>query len=350
MTRRCRRCRRRGVAQSRWGEPLPDVLVQLVFTEGLPADARARCGSVCRAWADALLRGADAWRCWTRVDLSVESGVTCAVGDEALEGAAALARGRLQELDVRNKENRVNFVTVGALRRVMRDNSAHLRQLTVGAVVDREVLQPAHLRQLLDAAGPALQELVPRTVHCGGFFDAPEDDLLPLLRGAPPFGRVRVDTLCVQLHLDADDLAQLAAAVATAQQTHTLRLSGLRSVEPAALDALVDALLAPTCRVEALSLEQCDGVPPTCLPAVARLLAGGGALSAVHLRGLYFLFIGASDADTEACCAALRRSTLTSVHLQDVGLARQQRDALYAACSAAAAAAAPRLRHVDIRI
>ena len=55
------------------------------------------------------------------------------------------------------------------------------------------------------------------------------------------------------------------------------------------------------------------------------------------------LFHGASEAEVEAVCAALRRSTLVGVHLDYVGLTRQHRDALRAA-----AAAAPRLRDVSI--
>ena len=90
-------------AASRWGEPLPDFLVQLVFVERLPTDARVRCALVCRAWAHALLRGADAWRCWTALDLSRGGGVTCRVHDAELAGAAALARGRLQSLDLSDR-------------------------------------------------------------------------------------------------------------------------------------------------------------------------------------------------------------------------------------------------------
>ena len=75
---------------------LPLPIVMHIF-EALPADARALCGCVCRAWREHLLAGPDAARLWwTHLDLSLTSGMTCTRGDAALAGATALARGGLE--------------------------------------------------------------------------------------------------------------------------------------------------------------------------------------------------------------------------------------------------------------
>ena len=338
-------------AQSRWGEPLPQFLIQLVFVQHLPADARARAGSVCRAWAHALLTGPDAWRCWTALDLSHGSGLSLCVGYfelvTVLAGAAALARGRLQELSV-------NYYSRNVCR-VMRDNSEHLRLLAVGNLDDNDCsMELFSLRQLLAEAGPALRTLQVRYISC----NVDNADLLPLLRAEPPFSPVRVDSLTVHLSEEwrqysaeeeevlprrrhGANMRPFADAVATTA-VRMLCLTGVHDVEPPVLEVLAGALLAPECRVEKLRMSNGNG--SHFLHVLARLLAGdGGALEEVHADASADLFNGASEEEMEAVCAALRRSTLTSVELCEVGLSSEQCGALREA-----AAAGPQLRDIYI--
>ena len=112
------------------------------------------------------------------------------------------------------------------------------------------------------------------------------------------------------------------AASAAAVAFVGFQLNDIQWAEPAALEALVDALLARTCRVEKLALHHGFNLSPAYLPAVARLVAGhdGAALKSVNVGLGEWLFRDASAADVEVVCAALRRTTLTHVRLHGVGL------------------------------
>ena len=333
-----------------WFVVLPEVVLFLVFA-ALPADARAGCASVCRAWAHILLRGADAWRFWTRLDLSGGSGVTCTKSDAALAGAAALARGRLQELNLSKRGERPqnrDGITLGAVLGVLR-GSPELRELALDGVDGGGGLDSDALHELLTAAPPTLRRLDAESVSCGSSASS-----LPLLRAEPPFGPLRVDWLAIRCRIESPDeilesvgttagATSLAAALAHAC-VGELCLQTVLWFEPDALEALADALLAPTCRVGKLIAWAGAGLSPAYLPALARLLAGrdGAALSKVTVYRCPSLFEGASPEEVEAVCAALRRSTLTHVQLLEVGLTEQGEDAL-----SQAAAATPRL-HLEI--
>ena len=318
-----------------WFVVLPEVVLFLVFA-ALPADARAGCASVCRAWAHILLRGADAWRFWTRLDLSGGSGVTCTKSDAALAGAAALARGRLQELDLSNRgalEDR-DGIMLHALRRVLR-GSPELRELALDGISLLNYTSPGQLEDLLTAA-PSLQRLDAACVCCDTASES-----LPVLRAEPPFGPLRTQYL--EIAYDDDEFRdafhetpylteepgeslgtvvgarRFGAALAHAW-VRELNLRGMTWAEPAALDALTDALLARTCRVEQLVLDGKsipEGRAGAFLPALARLLAGrdGAALTKVRVYASTFLFAAASAADVQEVCAALRGTALTHVEL-----------------------------------
>ena len=201
------------------------------------------------------------------------------------------------------------------------------------------------LQQLLAAAPPTLQCL-----HADLLCDSTASSLPPL-RGEPPFGPLRMRRLGIICTYDQPNegiggvtgARRFGAAVAHAW-VRELCMCGFKHVKPAALEALADALLARTCRVEKLTLWSIAGLSPAYLPALARLLAGrdGAALSKVTVYRCPSLFEGASPEEVEAVCAALRRSTLTHVQLLEVGLTEQGEDAL-----SQAAAATPRL-HLEI--
>lgn len=74
---------------------LPPVLQRAVMTR-LPADAKARCACVCRAWRAALQEPS----LWQDLDLSPSSGVTCRKTVEMVAAVAARASGTLRTLNV----------------------------------------------------------------------------------------------------------------------------------------------------------------------------------------------------------------------------------------------------------
>jgi hypothetical protein len=75
--------------------PLPHAVVLDIFAR-LPADVRARCALVCRGWRAVTSEPS----LWTRLNLSPSSGVSVAVTDAVLRGAAARAHDGLVWLDV----------------------------------------------------------------------------------------------------------------------------------------------------------------------------------------------------------------------------------------------------------
>ena len=320
---------------------LPRTVLIRVFA-ALPVDARAACARVCAPWREVLLRDADAWRLWTRLDLTRGSGVRCTVSEAAVVGAAALARGRLQELNLSGRGGTYNFrdnVTRAALSSVLR-SSPELRELAVNGIGRQNHLDPYTVQALAAEAPPTLQRL-----HVQGVLCYCADDSLPLLRAEPPFGSLSVQTLTLDIagedeaFIAVADARSFGAAVTNAR-LRELVVKDIKRAKPAALEVLVDALLARTCRVQLLEVWSSGSLTAACLPALTRLLAGGdgAALADVSFDACPSLFSGASAAAVEAACAALRCSTLTSVGLHGVGLTQQALAALRQA-----AAANPRL-------
>ena len=291
----------------------------------LPADARARCGTVCRALCWHALRGPDAWRLWTALDLSPSSGVTChACHGEycgTLVGAAALARGRLLTLVTPSAywQGDTDVALCGVLR-----GSPALLELTLDW---RSTSGLRTLEQLVRAAAPTLQQITLKgLVQCGA------DDVGKLLRREAPYAAVRVQRLQVNRQRGEAELGLVsamrpfAAAVVAHASLRELTLSLLTWAELAALETLVDAALAV--RLRRLHLEHCDGLTPAFLPPLARLLAApGSALEALDVSHCALL-AGASVADVIPLCDTLQRSaTLTRVTFEDAGLNLAQEDA-----------------------
>jgi hypothetical protein len=127
---------------------LPPALALRVFAR-VPADIRARCAAVCRAWRAALAEPA----AWARLDLSLSSGVPWRrLTDRALRAAAAKAAGRLAALDVRGASQRadVRRAVRGARRQRGRAAGA-ARQRVAAARGGRGVLerrQPAQKKDV----------------------------------------------------------------------------------------------------------------------------------------------------------------------------------------------------------
>jgi hypothetical protein len=128
--------------------PLPLAVVLHIFSL-LPVDCRLRCAEVCRGWRSVLLERS----LWTRLDLSVASGVRAPerVGhtlNALLRCASARARGHLQSLHVNT-----NVVTHAALVEVAVDNMGALRELhAYGESIDDLGFILAQVRSLVGAA------------------------------------------------------------------------------------------------------------------------------------------------------------------------------------------------------
>ena len=294
---------------------LPEPVALRIFAT-LPADDRARCGRVCRAWREQLITGPDAARLWTaRLDLSLSSGITCARGDATLEGAAALARGGLEALkltDDFDADERYTF-THAALLRVVAANQ-RLRDLVVRCCSGFKCMSLEQLQALLHAAGPDLQRLDV------GVATENETGARALLRREPPYGAVRVVQLVTNARAysslrTAAGVCAFAAAVAACASLRRLLLYEVHLETQAAIEALVDAVRSR--RLVALTLWRCSFTAGV-LPQLARLLADdGAALADLRVLQSNSLFATASEADVAAFCAALRRNvTLRTLMLR----------------------------------
>ena len=297
--------------------PLP---VELHIFALLPADARARAAAVCQAWRQVLTAGPSAWQLWTELDLSETSGVTRARSDAALEGAAALARGRLRTLKLRDfdgEEDPHDF-TYQALLRVVTAN-AGLEELTYSLINDE---RPAYMTvagvQKLLAAGPALQHLT--TDMATNVVAAAR----ALLRREPPYAAVRLHDFLISGESAASPLRSAAGVIAFAtdvaacESLRGLTLDYANLEAPAALAALVDAVLPLTF----CCLRKCTFASAVALPQLARLFADSRMmLKRLFIENSPTLFANVQEADIAALRDALAQSTtLEELNLTDVGL------------------------------
>jgi hypothetical protein len=291
---------------------LPPALVLHIFSL-LPVDARARCAAVSRGLRDVLSERS----AWARLDLSSSGGVTCAVTDAVLRGAASKAGGALAALDVSG----CGHVTFDALLAVVAANSGELRELCAGV---HEQFQPAttlhaaRVEQLLLAA-PLLRSFVANVVCDEALREDKNVNACRLLRNEPPFQALRVRRLFLDVGVRAPlaSLLALAAGVAAHASLAHLELVRAWCDSPAAVEAVVDAALA--CRLGKLVFVLCR-LTPVCAPALTRL-ASGGALTAllIHDWGTQLLDAAAAA----ALGAALRaNATLTSLSLHNVDVWR----------------------------
>jgi hypothetical protein len=309
--------------------PLPHGVVLDIFAR-LPSDARARAKLVSRGWnctlSDVSL--------WTRLDLSLSSGVRVAVTDAVLRGASGFARGSLTTLDV----SCCGAVTHEALRAVVADNAHTLAELRACHEHPNRpwgLLTTGNVETILNA------RVLDADVYCE------EQDwalMLRMMRCEPPFGPVRVHHLRVNCEAFAvAELQNALIAVCTHEWLSSFALYGAQLEDPTALDTVVDAALLR--HVRALSLHNC-GLTPACAPALARLL-GGEALTELLVKnemyGRQLL-----DAPAAALLAnALRaNSTLTTLSL---GAVRLWHDAAAAVALLGALTGHPSLRTLDIR-
>ena len=297
--------------------PLP---VALSIFALLPADARARAAAVCQAWRHALTAEPSAWKLWTELDLSEKSGITCARGDAALEGAAALARGRLRTLKLHEfgGSYKPHTVTDAALLRVVAAN-ARLEELTymrAGAA-----WATVEQLQALLAAAPALQRLAIGVIAYNAA------SARALLRREPPYAALRLDQLSLydtsaaSPLRTADGVIALAADVAACGSLRSLHVYHAALEAPAALEALVDAVLARGLLY--VHLYTCTFASAVALPQLARLLADGRSkLRTLRIQDCPTLFAAdQQQQEMAALCDALTKcNTLKRLYLKNGGL------------------------------
>jgi hypothetical protein len=194
--------------------PLPDDVALRILTL-IPADARARCAAVRRAWHAALAQPS----LWAHLNLSETSGVTLPVTDTLLRCVAAKARGELQTLDVTGCAS----LSLDALRGVFTANAASLRTARVsfalapvadgiGDAPFTTFFEPDNLESLL-AAAPALRELH-TDVLCA------VNEVPALLLAHAPYERVRVT------HAQIDDHCRVVRAAASLADMILAALAG----------------------------------------------------------------------------------------------------------------------------
>ena len=222
-----------------------------------------------------------------------------------MDGAAALARGRMRTLKLNDFDAsfQPHSFTEEALLRVLAANAKEMKELTYmrAGNITHTV---AEVKALL-AAAPALQRL---TV-CVEVDDTA--DAHALLRRKRPYAALHMLHCWAlgQLVRTADGVIGFAADVAACESLRSFSLDSANLEAPAALEALVDAVLTRQLRI--LKLHSCKFAPAVALPQLARLLTDSRtALRELSIENSPTLFANAKEADIEALCDALSRSKI----------------------------------------
>ena len=318
---------------------LPVSLAARVF-RFLPVDEKARAALVCRGWraflADAAL--------WTELDLSPTGGVADErITDVLLRGAAAMARGQLQRLDLGSEFGGTPHVTQVALLEVVVANAASLRELrlVVRRIPDAHASGLPNLEALARAA--PLLRILEAGIICS-WQDAPQ-----LMRADQPLTALKLRDLSVTHYggVQNNDLGGLervsafAAALADTALQPTLSRVAIAVADiqlPEVLNVLVDALLPRPLRE--LGFFGCT--PPAPVP-LARLLRGSALISLNFSGSMGRLF----DAGGAALVAEALRSSTTLEELM-LGTSRLCDDVPAACLVLRALVGHPRLRQLHM--
>ena len=280
---------------------LPPPVAAKVFAL-VPVDTRLRCREVCRAWRAVL----DDPGNWSRLDLREES-VAVTFGHLAfaaqdlawsalLQAALTRARGSLRELLTGPFEEMRKHIQDAEILRVAAENAGTLRVLHISTELHQDTVV-----EFLNAA-PQLEALEAEVL----VFDYATAH--QMLRNIPPYGPLRIHSLCLYASPEEDAAAAIRAlaadvAIHTALQQLTLAGEEVVAVPSSTwLDAMVDA--AVTRRLHSVTFLALDFIPESAL-ALARLI-GGGALTKLFInRSTSFI----AEPGSAALCAALRAST-----------------------------------------
>ena len=320
---------------------LSDVpsLVVLKILLLLPVDARGIACCVRRAWRDALKSPA----LWTRLDLSVTSGVTCTINRKVFRALSARARGDslnpgqgLETLDVTGRSDMLH-----TLREVVANNAATLRELRTldSSLLDADCEETASDEEFPTDFGKVLKEVISLApalqvvaVDVWGDYSL----VRPMLRNESPFRPLRLGELCFIFDAITADVPAFVADMSAHPSLSRLGLISSNSnpalfsfsVSPlsaALLELVIEAAL--TRRVSSFFFYGCRPTP-TVAPALSSLLRSS-ALTDLLLSsdGPPSGITGVSTEamlDTSAAAllsAAVRSSrTLQKLVLQNVGL------------------------------
>jgi hypothetical protein len=220
---------------------------------------------VCHAWYTAVSDVS----LWTRLNLSLSSGVTRRVTDAFLLAVTAKARGALQALDVTDCDS----ITEATLLAVATANAGALRELRAcGATNNRQSLLSVESVNVLLGAAPLLR-LLAVDAECADVNDA---DVRQMLRNEGAFAPLRLRRFEADSPATAPvDVVALAADLAAHESLNDLSLSSM-DLDTASLDAVVGAALAR--RLSAVTFLACALPPPTTFVAALARLLGGDAL------------------------------------------------------------------------
>jgi hypothetical protein len=293
---------------------------------------------VCSSWCWQLTVGPSAWQLWTELDLSETAGVTCTRGDAALERAAALARGKMEELIVRGEnpwapaeegmgETFVGCIMPDAVLRVAIANRAHLKRIVylLDDTDDVELNKSCDDWTWVNYVVLNVEGLDSLTVNFEMTPTVSPAQMYSLLRREPPFTSVHINKLCFGARRSVEFLENTNNAVSFFE--HMKDHNSITEVH-AYRTTLADAALAPfvdtvlSVGIEYLHLCGCI-FGGTGVSQLARLLCD----SKCNLKGLCIvdsptLFLNiARREDVELLYdALLNNRTLKTLTLDRVGL------------------------------
>jgi hypothetical protein len=293
---------------------LPSGVVLSIFGR-LSLWERLRCEAVCHAWRAQLVADSSLW---VHLDLTRADGTACS--EALLRGAAARSGNRMQSLRLLcdGVDENEPDVFHDALCAVVASNAATLRELRLAAdapdfgEVAQSIFHKCEQLERLAHAAPHLR-VFEAAARCDSTHDARR-----LLCNEPPFEQLRLCSFCAEHYESDDEVVALAEHVSSHASLTSLSLQHVPLDSPAALDAVVDAVLAR--RLTSVTLSFCS-LAPASAPGLARLLCGN-TLTELTLQSDKDIEDPLMDYRAAALLgAALRANTsLTALSLQDVGL------------------------------
>ncbi len=312
----------------------------LLILRVLPADQRARVALVARAWRDAAAQPS----LWTELDLSLASGVTARINDDALRALAARAPGQLTMLNL----NGCADVTYQAVLAVVRHNAASLREVRHVGAANAPRAPASTSNQSLASAAPHLLIFETDAVTLS-FAHA-----IRLLRKRAPFGALRLRLLRITMRpFDEDDamgedvarmgedVESFAAALAADTWLDSLHLLHVRALGAPLAASLWAAMEAR--RLTHLGLTRC-GLSPAVIPPLARMLQW---LSSLHIFDAGDNNVLNETSGLQLAAAIAASDTLTDLSLSGI---RFLRNPVVGAALSRALTAHPSLRCLALSV
>ena len=304
---------------------LPLNVALIVFSQ-VPVDQLLRCREVSRSWRAFLDQPSALWE---TVDLSADSGVVAPLSEGLVRALAIRTAGQLRSLDVSGWQTTDKEVLFSPLLPLLVANRRCLRTLKLLDCC------PWPTKASIDAVLAAARRLAEFHTDYDALYgsndSATATDAVEFLRCEEKYGPLRVHKISIQYktvnphnedllvpYMDCQDFA--AAVEAHPPRSVTgMRIAVVETVHD--LGRVVD--MALSLHLTHFGFECCHMVSLNPLPALTRLLRGGGVLRELEITGVDDDFESAldgSDGELDAFCEALEDSSLTSLKLVAVGL------------------------------